>query len=93
MVERERKIHEEKKQRGETRGGKEERTRSRHPSSPSPPPPPRFRGVQFNSLPTDRRALLYESLEQATITDLSLPERMMESVDEILLCDHSNETS
>ena len=29
-------------------------------------PQPRFPGVQFNSLPTDRRALLSERLEQAT---------------------------
>ena len=28
-------------------------------------PPPGFPGVQFNSLPTDRRALLSERLEQA----------------------------
>ena len=29
------------------------------------PPPPHFPGVQFDSLPTDRRALLSERLEQA----------------------------
>ena len=29
------------------------------------PPSPRSPGVQFNSLPTDRRALLSERLEQA----------------------------
>ena len=28
-------------------------------------PPPHFPGVQFDSLPTDRRALLSERLEQA----------------------------
>ena len=40
-----------KKNRGETRGGKEEKTRSR-PPRPSPSPPPfRFPGVQLNSLP------------------------------------------
>ena len=32
----------------------------------APPSPPRFPGVQFNSLPTDRRALLSERLEQVT---------------------------
>ena len=38
-----------------------------HPSSPSSPlVPPRFPGVQFNSLPSDRRTLLSERLEQAT---------------------------
>ena len=31
----------------------------------SPPPPPYFPGVQFDSLPTDRRALVSERLEQA----------------------------
>ena len=31
----------------------------------TPPPPIRFPGVQFNSLSTDRRALLSERLEQA----------------------------
>ena len=30
-----------------------------------PPPPVRFPGVQFNSLPTDRRTLLFERLERA----------------------------
>ena len=30
------------------------------------PRPPFFPGVQFNSLPTDRRALLFERLERAT---------------------------
>ena len=51
-----------KKKRGQTRGEKGEVL------SLSPPlSPPRFPGVQFNSLPTDRRALLSdESLEQAT---------------------------
>ena len=29
------------------------------------PPPPHFPGVQFDSLPTDRRALVSERLEQA----------------------------
>ena len=42
-----------KEKRGETRG--------------SPPPPPRLPGVQFNSFPTDRRALLPECLEKATV--------------------------
>ena len=32
---------------------------------PCSTPPPRFPGVQFNSLPTYRRALLSERLEQA----------------------------
>ena len=32
----------------------------------SPPPHPFFPGVQFNSLPTERRALLFERLERAT---------------------------
>ena len=55
MVERGGKIHEaKKKKRGESR------------SRPSPrSPPPRFPGVQLNSLPTHRRALLSERLEQA----------------------------
>ena len=44
-----------KKKRGKIRGGKGERT----------VPPPRFPGVQFNSPPTYRRALLSERLEQA----------------------------
>ena len=51
------------KKRGETRRGKGERTLA-PPSSPSPPC---FPGVQLNSLPTYRRALLSERLEQATI--------------------------
>ena len=36
------------------------------PSLSPPPrvPPPHFPGVQFDSLPTDRRALLSERLEQ-----------------------------
>ena len=34
--------------------------------APPLPPPPRIPGVQFNSLPTDRRSLLYERLERAT---------------------------
>ena len=55
-----------KKRRGETRGGKGERTRSLAFASPVPPPrPPRFPGVQLNSLPTYRHALLSERLEQA----------------------------
>ena len=32
-----------------------------------PPPPPRLPGVQFNSFPTDRRALLPKCLEKATV--------------------------
>ena len=32
-----------------------------------PPPPPRFPSVQLNSLPTYRRALLSEHLEQANV--------------------------
>ena len=35
--------------------------------SRSPPPPPRFPSVQLNSLPTYRRALLSEHLEQANV--------------------------
>ena len=31
------------------------------------PPPSCLPGVQFNSFPTDRRALLPESLEKATV--------------------------
>ena len=54
IVERGRKIHEEKKTRGDQRG-------KGHPR----PPPLRFPGVQLNSLPTYRRALLSERLEQA----------------------------
>ena len=61
IVERGRKIREEKK-RGETRG-----KAGGNPSPNSPPsfPPPRFPGVKFNSLPNDRRAP--ERLEQATV--------------------------
>ena len=46
------------------RGGKGERV-----LSPPPPVPPRFPGVQLNSLPTYRRALLSERLEQAKVRD------------------------
>ena len=52
-----------KKKRGKTRGGKGE-------MAPLFSPPPRSPGVQFNSLPTDRRALLSERLEQATTGSL-----------------------
>ena len=52
MVERRRKIEEERKNEG--------RLEAR-------PPPPRLPGVQFNSFPTDRRALLPECLEKATV--------------------------
>ena len=79
MVERGRKIHEEK--RGETRGGKGERrmftgvpalgggamTVYRGSLARPPPPPPclpRFLLVQFNSLPNDRRGLLSERLRE-----------------------------
>ena len=41
-----------KEKQGETRGS---------------PPPPRLPGVQFNSFPTDRRALLPKCLEKATV--------------------------
>ena len=51
MVERGRKIHEVKKTWGDP--------------PPPPPTPVSGTGVQFNSLPTDRRALLSERLEQA----------------------------
>ena len=51
MVERRRKIEEERKNEG--------RLEAR--------PPPRLPGVQFNSFPTDRRALLPECLEKATV--------------------------
>ena len=54
MVERRRKIQEERKNEG--------RLEARHP-----PPPSCLPGVQFNSFPTDRRALLPESLEKATV--------------------------
>ena len=50
-----------KKKRGMNRGGKGEKV-----LSPPPPVPPRFPGVQLNSLPTYRRALLSERLEQAS---------------------------
>ena len=33
---------------------------------PPRPPPLRFPSVQFNSFPTDRRALLFQRLERAT---------------------------
>ena len=40
--------------------------------SPRPPPPPRFPGVQFNSpLPSERRALLSERLQQASCSVLA----------------------
>ena len=54
-------MHEEKKNEGGLEGEREREL------SLSPPlvPPPRFAGVQLNSLPTDRRALLSEHLEQA----------------------------
>ena len=39
---------------------------------PHPPPPPRFPGVQFNSpLPSERRALLSERLQQASCSVLA----------------------
>ena len=66
MVERGRKIHEEK--RGETSGGKEERGLFTGVPSLSPPTPPlftRFPRVQFNLLPNDLRALISERLKQA----------------------------
>ena len=64
MVERGRKIHEEK--RGETSGGKEERRLFTGVPSLSPPPLfTRFPRVQFNSLPNDLRALISERLKQA----------------------------
>ena len=55
--------------RGETRGGRgrDSRTRPR-----SLPPPLRFPGVQFNSLPTDPRALLSERLQQAKESSLNV---------------------
>ena len=49
----------------ETREGKGESSVALAPP-PVPFPPSRFLGVQFNSLPTYRRALLSEPLEQAT---------------------------
>ena len=52
MVERRRKIQEERKNKG--------RLEAR-------PPSPRLPGVQFNSFPTDRRALLLECLKKATV--------------------------
>ena len=62
IVERGRKIHEEKKERGETRRGKGEKT------SPAlvTPPPPVFPVYNLTRSPTYRRALLSERLEQAT---------------------------
>ena len=56
-----RKIQEEKKKRGQTRGGKGEVL-----SLLPPIPPPHFPSVQFNSLPTDHCTLLSERQEQAT---------------------------
>ena len=49
-----------------SRGGKGERT-AFSPSRPPRLPPSRFPGVQLNSLPTYRRALLSERLEQAIL--------------------------
>ena len=60
MVERGRKIHEEKKNGGGLggeRGGKR----------PRPPPPPVFPVYNLTRSPTYRRALLFERLEQATL--------------------------
>ena len=69
IVERARKIHEEKQKRGETsRGGKGQRTAF---SRSRPPVPPRFPGVQLSelySLPTYRRALLSERLQQGRLS-------------------------
>ena len=62
MVERGRKIHEEKKKRGETRGGKGEKT-----LSPPSPAPPVFPVYNLTRSPTYRRALLSERLEHATL--------------------------
>ena len=45
------------------------------PPPPPVPPPPRFSDVQLNSLPTYRRALLSERLEQAI--EKSCPLQMM----------------
>ena len=45
---------------------------SSRPRPPRSPPPPRFPGVQFNSLPTDRCALLSERLEQANESSLNV---------------------
>ena len=58
-MERGRKINEEKKNEGRLEGGRG------WGKAVAPPSPSRhFPGVQFNSLPTDRRALLFERLEQ-----------------------------
>ena len=46
-----------------------------HIASPGVPTPPRFSDVQLNSLPTYRRALLSERLEQAI--EKSCPLQMM----------------
>ena len=62
MVERGRKIHEEKKNEGRLEG---ERGRKR--SRPPPPPPPVFPVYNLTRSPTYRRALLFERLEQATL--------------------------
>ena len=57
MVERGGNIHEAKK--------KKKKEGSLALAPPPVPRPPRFPGVQLNSLPTHRRALLSERLEQA----------------------------
>ena len=51
---------------GRKKKGRLEGERGRELLSLSSPLPRRFPGVQFNSLPTDRRALLSERLEQAS---------------------------
>ena len=58
----------EKNSRRKKKKGRLEGERGKWP--PCSPPPPRSPGVQFNSLPTDRRALLSERLEQATTGSL-----------------------
>ena len=60
MVERGRKIHEEKKNERRIEG-------QRGPNPPPPPPPPVFPVYNLTRSPTYRRALLFERLEQATL--------------------------
>ena len=55
--------------------GRLEGERERELSPPFvPSPPPRFPSVQFNSLPTDHRALLSERPEQAVTDTLIIPD-------------------
>ena len=53
--------------RGKNSRRKKKRGQTRLSLSPPPVPSPRFPGVQLNTLPTYRRALLSERLEQANV--------------------------